>query len=77
MHAKTELARKLANLELTERLSTARLDSLLSVIHDERERQALTADADLSIALAPPAEEIVNRPMPPLGQQRDHFGANV
>ncbi len=71
VHARTDLTRKLASLELTERLSTARLDSLLSVIHDERERQALTADADLSIALAPPADEIVNRPTPTVEEQRD------
>ena len=58
------------NLELTERLSTPRLDALLSLIHGERERQALTADADLSIALAPPADEIVNRPPPPVEEQR-------
>jgi hypothetical protein len=44
---------------------------LLSVIHGERERQALTADADLSFALAPPADEIVNRPPPPVEEQRD------
>jgi hypothetical protein len=70
VHAQTDLPRKLANLELTERLSTPRLDALLSVIHGERERQALTADADLSLALAPPADEIVNRPPPPVEEQR-------
>jgi VWFA-related protein len=70
VHAQTDLQRKLANLELTERLSTPRLDALLSVIHGERERQALTADADLSIALAPPADEIVNRPRPSVEEQR-------
>jgi VWFA-related protein len=70
VHSPTDLPRKLANLELTERLSTPRLDALLKVIHGERERQALTAVADLSIALAPPPDEIVNRPPPPLGEQR-------
>jgi VWFA-related protein len=70
VHAQTDLPRKLANLELTERLSTPRLDALLSVIHGERERQTLTADADLSLALAPPADEIVNRPPPPVEEQR-------
>jgi len=70
VHAQTDLMRKLTNLELTERLSTPRLDALLSMIHGERERQALTADADLSIALAPPADEIVNRPPPPVEEQR-------
>ncbi len=70
VHAHTDLLRKLENLELTERLSTPRLDALLSLIHGERERQALTADADLSLALAPPADEIVNRRAPPIEEQR-------
>ena len=70
VHAQTDLGRKLANLELTERLSTPRLDALLRVIHGERERQTLTADADLSLALAPPSDEIVNRPPPAVGEQR-------
>jgi len=70
VHSQNDLLRKLENLELTERLSTLRLDALLSVIHGERERQALTADADLSIALAPPADEIVNRLPPPVEEQQ-------
>jgi hypothetical protein len=70
VHAQTDLTRRLQNLELTERLSTPRLDALLSVIHGERDRQTLTADADLSIALAPPADEIVNRPSLPMEEQR-------
>ncbi len=69
-HAQSDLLRKLQNLELTERVSTPRLDALLNLIHGERERQALTADADLSIALAPPADEIVNRPPPSVEEQR-------
>jgi VWFA-related protein len=74
VHSRTDLLRKLQNLELTERLSTPRLDVLLSVIHGERERQALTADADLSLALAPPAGEIVNRPRPPVEERRAILG---
>ena len=74
VHAQIDLPRKLANLELTERLSTPRLDALLSVIRGERERQALTADADLSLALAPPADEIVNRPAPTVDEQRAFLG---
>ena len=69
VHSRSDLPRKLANLELTERLNTLRLDALLKVVHGERERQALTADADLSISLAPPPDEIVNRPPPPLEEQ--------
>jgi VWFA-related protein len=74
VHAQTDLLRNLTNLELTERLSTPRLDALLSVIHGERERQALTVDADLSLALAPPAGEIVNRLPPTVEDQRAILG---
>ena len=74
VHSQTDLPRKLANLELTERLSTPRLEALLRAIHSERERQALTADADLSLALAPPSDDIVNRPPPPVEEQRDLLG---
>jgi hypothetical protein len=69
VHSQADLLRKLENVELTERLSTPRLDALLRVIHGERERQALTADADLAFALAPPADEIVNRAPPPAEEQ--------
>jgi hypothetical protein len=74
VHSQSGLLRKLESLELTERLSTPRLDALLKVIHSERERQALTTVADLSLALAPPADEIVNRPAPPLEEQRAMIG---
>ena len=70
VHSQADLLHKLENLELAERLSTPRFDALLSVIRSERERQALTADADLSLALAPPADEIVNRPPPSVEEQR-------
>jgi VWFA-related protein len=74
VHAQTGLSRKLANLELTQRLSTPRLDALLPLIHSERERQALTAAADLSLALTPPADEILNRPPPGVEEQRALLG---
>ncbi|UWZ83406.1 VWA domain-containing protein [Occallatibacter riparius] len=70
VHAHSGLLHKLQNLELVERLSTPRLDVLLKAIHSEKERQALTAAADLSLALPPPADEIANRPVPPLSEQR-------
>lgn len=65
-----DLGRRLTNLELTERLSTPRLESLLSVVHGERERQALIVAADLSIGLPPPADEVVNQPVPGVAEQR-------
>ncbi|HMG86008.1 MAG TPA: VWA domain-containing protein [Terracidiphilus sp.] len=70
VHAHSDLLRKLENVELTQRMSTRRLNALLSEVRSERERQALTADADLSFALAPPPDEIVDRPPPPMEEQR-------
>jgi len=70
VHPHTDLSQKLANIELTERLSTPRLNALLSGIHREKDRQALTADADLSIALPPPPDDVADRPPPSLGEQR-------
>jgi VWFA-related protein len=74
VHAHSDLLRKLENSELNQRMSTHRLDALLSEVHSERERQALTADADLSFALAPPPDEIVDRAPPPLEEQRPFSG---
>jgi VWFA-related protein len=70
VHSEPDLAHRLANLELTQRLSTPRLDSLLAVVHGERERQALTAAADLSLALPPPEDELVNQQAPEVAEQR-------
>ena len=70
VHSRNDLLHKLENLELTERLSSPRLDALLSEMHSERERQALTADADLSSALAPPPDEIASRAPPSMEEQR-------
>lgn len=65
-----DLPEKLARIELAERLSTTRLNALLSGLHHEKDRQALTADADLSMVLPPPSDDVVDRPPPPLGDQR-------
>lgn len=70
VHSQKDLQRKLADIELTERLSTPRLQALSSLIRREQELQALTADADLSIALPPPPDELVNRPPPSPEEQR-------
>ncbi|MBS1802141.1 MAG: VWA domain-containing protein [Acidobacteria bacterium] len=70
VHKHPDLSQTLAKIELTERLSTPRLNKLLSGIHREKDRQALTIDADLSVSLQPPPDEIANRPPPELGEQR-------
>lgn len=69
VHSGQDLGHRLANLEVTERVSTPRLDALLAVVHGERERQALIAAADLSLAFPPPPDEVVNRPPPAIEEQ--------
>jgi len=51
-------------MELTERLSTARLKRLKAGLPGEESRQALTALADSSVFLAPPPAEIPASPNP-------------
>jgi VWFA-related protein len=70
VHSETGLVRRLPNLELTERLSTPRLDALLTLVKGERERQALISLADLSLALPPPPDEIVHQPAPTIEEQQ-------
>ncbi len=52
------LAQKLAGIELTDRLSGARLAALTSRVPGEQSRLALMLIADLSIFLPPPADEM-------------------
>jgi hypothetical protein len=53
-----ELARRLADLELTERLSTPRFDQLQRSLPGEKSRAELVVLADASAFLSPPASEI-------------------
>lgn len=62
--ADAELAQKLFGMELTERLSTARLARLKAGLPGEKSQQALLALADSSAFLDPPAEEIPANPRP-------------
>jgi hypothetical protein len=55
-----ELARRLADLELTERLSTPRFDQLQRSLSGEKSRAALVALADASAFLSLPASEILS-----------------
>lgn len=64
-----EVARQLSGLELTERLSTAKLDRLKAELPGEKSRQALMILADASAFLDPPATEISNQPAPDLATQ--------
>ncbi len=62
--ADADLAQKLFGMELTERLSTARLARLKAGLPGEKSQQALVALADSSAFLDPPAEEIPANPRP-------------
>ena len=59
-----DLASRLAGLKLTERLSSPRLATLINRLPGKKSKSALTALADESVFLAPPAEEIVSDPSP-------------
>ena len=59
-----DLARQLLAMELTERLSTAKLARLRAALPGEKSQQALIALADSSVFLDPPPAEIPLKPMP-------------
>ena len=65
-----EVARQLSDLELTERLSTAKLKRLETNLPGKESRQALMILADASAFLDPPAAEIPDQPTPDLAMQR-------
>ncbi|MGA9670424.1 MAG: hypothetical protein WBQ94_14520 [Terracidiphilus sp.] len=62
--ADADLARQLSGMELTERLSAAKLARLKAVLSGEKAQQALVALADSSVFLDPPAAEIPANPTP-------------
>src|SRR5579872_1283657 len=64
-----EVARQLADLQLTERLSRTKLATWLPTLRGEKARRALVAVADLSLFLAPPASEIQSDD-PPTAQEQ-------
>jgi hypothetical protein len=64
------VARQLAGLELTERMSNAKLSSWERSLHGEKTREALVALADVSVFLDPPAAEIPPTPPPDQAAQR-------
>jgi VWFA-related protein len=63
-HSDRDLAGKLAGLQLTERLSTARLEAGLKRMPGERSRLALTEVGDASVFLPPPSDEVLSLPEP-------------
>jgi VWFA-related protein len=65
-----ELAKQLAGLELTERLSSSRLSLWKDRVRGKKAKAALVALADESVFLDPPAAEILADPAPDLSTQR-------
>jgi hypothetical protein len=66
----SELAKHLAGLELTERVSSARLSQWEAGLQGFQARQSLAAVADLSVFKQPPSAEIPSTPAPDLDAQR-------
>src|SRR5580704_8242518 len=72
-----EVAMQLSDLELTERLSTAKLDRLETDLPGEKSRQALMIPADASAFLDPPAAEIPSQSPPDLTTQQKTLALTV
>ncbi len=72
-----EVAMQLSDLELTERLSTARLDRLETDLPGKKSRQALMILADTSAFLDPPAAEIPSQAPPDLTTQQKILALTV
>jgi len=65
-----KLAQQLSDMELTERLSSAKLASLKARVSGTKSWAALVAVADASAFLDPPPSEVPSRPPPDLAAQR-------
>ncbi len=72
-----EVWRQLSDLELAERLSTAKLDHLKENLPGEKSRQALMILADASAFLDPPAAEIPGQSVPDVATQRKILASTV
>jgi len=73
----TELAEQLAGLELTERLTTARLVQLRSGLSGKKSQEALTVLADASAFLDPPSTDIPATATPDAATQRHIMAMTV
>jgi VWFA-related protein len=65
-----ELANQLNGMQLSERLSSARMTALAKSVHGKGAREAFEVVADESAFLAPPADEIPSKPAPDTAMQR-------
>ena len=72
-----DAAWQIANLQLTERLSSEEFNSLESSLHGDLSRQALRGAADASDFLDPPTAELPPKPAPDFAEQRRIMGLVV
>lgn len=72
-----ELAKELGGVELSERLSSTRLDQLETMLPGDRSREALIGVADSSAFLDPPASEIPATATPDMAAQRRMMAMTV
>ena len=79
IHGKTDAdaAWQVANLQLTERLSPAKLAQIQTKLAGDQSKQALQAVADQAEFLDPPPAEIPVRPAPDFAEQRRIMGMVV
>jgi VWFA-related protein len=73
----TEVARQLSGMELTERLSTARLATFDALLKGKKAQRVLAALADESVFLALPADEIPSIAPPDAATQRQMISRTV
>ena len=72
-----QLAKKLYNVELTQRLNSARLSHWLVELTGQKERQALLALADKAVFLDPPPSEIPAAPVPDTAAQHRMIALSI
>jgi hypothetical protein len=72
-----EVARQLSGLELTERMSSAKLKSLEQSAPGKKSRRALLALADASVFLSPAAADVLSQAPPNLNEQRRMLAMTV
>ena len=73
----SDMTRLLSGMELTERLSTARLATLEALLKGKKAQRVLVALADESVFLALPAEEIPSIAPPDAATQREMISRTV
>jgi VWFA-related protein len=74
----SEAEQQLNGMELTERLSSSDLEKWLALLKDKKKtRQALTALADQSVFLPPPAEDVMDQAPPGIADQRQMIQRTV